>query len=203
MSAHSGLPHKNLSLPSRDSVVSFQVNTLLQIAGCLGAFVANSRTDDSVGGANDGGARMSAELSFSKVCARLDAIVDDSSRWDMSQQDLLEKTLLQAYDENIEAIRLAAAAAKSQAAPSTRFKPGLLFLPKLGWCAILGDMNNLESCVIGYGATPEQAMLSFDVNFEAGPPDAAAILAAVREKAFVEGAVAPEAMILPKKKRKK
>lgn len=205
MSAYS-LPHKVTPLPCRDSITANQISTLLQVAGCLGAFVANTRTDDGgvpVGGANDGGARMAAEVTFAKVCSRLDAIVDDPARWDMSHQDTLEKRLMQMYDENIECMKLAQQQAKSLLSPSTRFRPGLIFLSKLGWCAILGDMNHLEHCVIGYGATPEQAMLAFDVNFEAGPPDAAVILAAAREKALMAGKPAPAAMILPIKKKTK
>lgn len=204
MSAHD----KNLSLPCRENVVSLQVNTLLQIVGCLGSFIANTRIDDNIpqGGANDGGARMAAEAVFSKVCSRLDTIVEDNTRWDMQLQNTLEKTLLLAYQENIEALRATTYAAKKQIAPSTRFHPNLLFLPNLGWCAILGDVNNLESAVIGYGATPEQAMESFDMNFLAGPPDAAAVLAATHEKAVVAGEVPlpPPAIAAPiKKKRKK
>lgn len=204
MSAYS-LPHKVTPLPSRDGITANQIATLLQVVGCLGAFVANTRTDDTgtVGGANDGGARMAAELTFAKVCARLDTIVDDPSRWDMSHQDTLEKRLLEMYDENIQCLKLAERATLQALAPSTRFKPGLIFLPKLGWVAVLGDMNALEHCVIGYGATPEQAMMAFDVNFEAGPPDAAAVLAAIREKALAAGEVPPPAMTLPKKSRNK
>lgn len=200
----SALPHKVTPLPCRDSITASQISTLLSVAGCLGAFVANVRVDDSTpGGPNDGGARMAAENTFAKVCARLDTIVDDPTRWDMSHQDTLEKVLLQMYQENIECLKLAERASKQALAPSTRFKPGLIFLPKLGWVAVLGDMNHLDHCVIGYGATPEQAMLSFDVNFEIGPPNAAAVLAAVREKAFIAGEVPPPAMTLPNKKKKK
>ena len=47
-------------------------------------------------------------------------------------------------------------------------RPSAIFRPKLypdgdEWCALYGD--NLQSGVCGFGSTPEQAMIQFDIQF--------------------------------------
>jgi hypothetical protein len=154
-------------LPSRDAVTAFQINSCLSIAQSMGQFLAQPDIDPAnphkPGGAMDGGARASAEVTFVKACARLDSILEDQSRWNLEVQRLLELQMVKLMNDQMLFVRAQTAASLALNTPTYLHEPVIVNLGDGSYAAILGDFEN-PAC-IGIGPTPAEACADFDKAF--------------------------------------
>lgn len=196
---------KETPLPHRDSVTSFQVRTLLDIANVMaGALIAP--LSEFTRAEMDGEAKLSAAATFIGACSRLDDIISDKSRWDLENHDTLEKKLSEVYTQNLAFLTAQTEAAKEVNSPHFIYRPLILKLNKPGaaieYVAILGDPKDLDNCIIGVGITPKQALEAFDGMFTGNMPDHLVEWLAQREAAIEATGAAPMTP-MPKRKKKK
>src|SRR6266542_1004850 len=78
-----------VQLPSRESVTEHQIVMLLNMINVLSPFILGRQSfnDFQEPAKIDGGAACSASVTFTNVCSRLDAMLEDRSRWDTSAHD--------------------------------------------------------------------------------------------------------------------
>lgn len=154
-------------MPSRDAVTAYQTATILSIVNTMGQFLAQPDIDPAhphkAGGAMDGGPRDSATVTFIKACERLDAILEDKSRWDLEIQRLMELQLVKLMNE--QRIFLAAQTAASLAlnTPTYLHQPKIINAGDGTFVALLGDPEH-PAC-LGIGDSPEAACRDFDASF--------------------------------------
>jgi len=141
---------------SREAITDAQIHTLLGVAGMLHSVLAGAATEGSSPAA-DGGARAAAEITFNNVCSRLDAIVNDSARWNTTGYDDF-------YRQSMQLLRAQTAATEEINTPHFRLKPTLFRLQTGGWAAIVG--KHIDHALVGTGATPEEAIVAFDLIFK-------------------------------------
>lgn len=145
---------------SREAITDAQIHTLLGVAGMLHSVLAGAATEGS-SPAVDGGARAAAEVTFNNVCSRLDAIVNDPARWDLTGYDDF-------YRQSMQLMRAQTAATEEINTPHFRLKPTLFRLAAGGWAAVAG--RQLDHALVGTGATPEEAIVAFDLIFKGQLP---------------------------------
>lgn len=158
-------------LPSRDFIVSQQVQTLLNAANTFMAFIANSRfqeVHEPDKGPLDGGIKASTEVTLMNICDRLDTILRDNSRWGMEQLNRLEVQLSELYTSHQLALNEQRKAMVMTSAPQSRLSPQLLKMPDGGWVAFIGNPQTNNS-VIGVGACVQDALDNFDKLIEGKP----------------------------------
>lgn len=149
-------------LPQRDEVTARQLGCLLQAAATLYPILLNHDPDKE---SNNGGPLEAAEATFTKICDRIDSIIDDPKRWNLDLQNTLEMQLSELYQSHINLLRTQQAATSLLASPHTIHKPSLLKLEDGSWLAVLGDLNNPEKCIIASGRNPAEAMMAWDMVF--------------------------------------
>lgn len=150
-------------LPQRDEVTARQLGTLLQAAATLYPVLLNREPDTEN---RNGGAYEAAEVTFVKICDRIDGIIADEDRWSMNNQRMLEAQLSQLYQDHTNLIRSQQAATQLLAAPHTLHKPQLMYLEADGlWLAILGSLDNPKNAITAVGKNPAEAMLAWDLVF--------------------------------------
>jgi len=162
------IPEQISSLSGRESVNIVQIHALMVVINAYMAFLSNIRAVNEdppiVGGSLDGGVKAAAEGTFIQLCNRVDAIVEDSSRWRMDEQNLLEASVLALYSEQREFIQYQRQAVALMQSPHVRFHPVLVHLTEGKWAALLrSDVG--EPSIIGFGETPEAALRDFDLAF--------------------------------------
>jgi len=166
-----------IQIPPRELATHNQVATLLGIVGSLYPVLVESvRELGTTPPAVDGGVVMAASQTFARACDRLDRIIGDESRWQMGGQDTLEKEMRALVQKNIDFLEMQTEASRSVTRPSFKYRPGMLRVAE-GWVAILGDIHNLDQCIVGVGASPEAALENFDKVFTGQhPPDVAELV---------------------------
>lgn len=157
----------NKLMPSRDAVTSFQTSTILAIVQTMGQFLAHPDVDPAnphkPGGAMDGGARASAEVTFIKACERLDSILDDKTRWDLEIQRLLELHLAKLMRDQMVFLQAQTAASLALNTPSYLHQPTIINAGNGDFVALLGDPD--KPACIGLGKSPAEALADFDKSF--------------------------------------
>ena len=159
----------------RDLSSSQQVGMLLSICHPLiQVLFSTDREAENIPGKRtlSGEARLAAENTFIKVCDRLDTILDDKARWGIDYQLKLEQQYNERHSQQIalmEAQQKAAEQQKASAAavvaPHFRYKPALIPLEDGAWAAFLGNVEDLDSGILGVGPSPGAALKSFDDAF--------------------------------------
>ena len=148
--------------PPRDMVTGNQIGMLLQAARVMAACAKMPTDEPPVGGPSDGGMQMAAEVSFVKVCDRLDRLVSDDERWSMQAQDTLEKDMSVMLKAQAGAADVHRKVASIAALPHRRLNPLLYKISDDAWVAYLGDLCNPADCVLGVGTFPQEALQQFD-----------------------------------------
>ena len=148
---------------SREDLTGDQIHILLGVAGMLHSVLAGAASEGSAP-AVDGGARLAAEVTFNNVCSRLDAIVNDASRWDTTGHDAMQQGVLSLQRQSLQLLRAQTAATEEINTPHFRLKPTLFRLQNGGWAAIVG--KHIDHALVGTGATPEEAIVAFDLIFK-------------------------------------
>lgn len=158
-----------VGLPSKEMVTGHQLANLLNAAGVLLRILEGSRFNDDDDepqvSAIDGGAKMAAEQALVAVCQKVEEITKDHTRWDTTERDALALASMDVLEANRRFLEAQTESAKLVQKPSFRFRPPLMKLAQ-GWCAIIGDPNDADNCVMGLGATPQEALDSFDDAFK-------------------------------------
>jgi len=117
----------------------------------------------------EGGCPSAAAVAFIATCDRLTRLMQDDTRLTKMPEP---GGALAVYTEESKARTRAAKAAEDasqetrQAAvasrtPHANLRPSLRRTPD-GWAALYGDASDVDTCVIGTGATPMEALLDFD-----------------------------------------
>lgn len=171
-----GNPKENTTLPHRDQITNFQINTLLNVAGLLANVITNPmREFEGVPSpALDGGIKTSAEASFINVCNRIDELVSDPARWTFKMQEHLEYKLGEIYAREIQLKEAQLKSVNEVNSPHFLYKPTLVRLKDGTYAAILGDLNDVDNSLVGVGLTPDEAMKAFDAAFVGAPSQAMA-----------------------------
>src|SRR5437867_3660434 len=131
------------AVPSRETAHSEQVACLLAIIANLQAYLLAPTREFEPGKeipALDGGALSSATATFMQTCKRLDDILADDSRWNLSSHNELYAELVKTQQANQEFIAAQKRAADGLNRPSFQLKPVLVRVDN-GYVAIFGDME--------------------------------------------------------------
>lgn len=159
-------------VPARDQVSTAQIHACLSILNCLQAYVLRPyETDDSLLPKRlDGGAPAAATATVIQVCDRLEKILADDSRWNLSDSDALYNSILETQK-----------AMREQHAKHVQYlqevqRPSKSYLPRLciiqgEYIAYAGDTAFPSGLVLGKGGTPEEALRDFDRAFTRSPED--------------------------------
>lgn len=163
-------PHQDPApIHGSESINFVQFNTLLSAVNAYMAFIANARieSDDyKPGKAIDGGVMLAAEQTFVGICNRVDAMISDSSRWTMVQQQSLEASAKALYEEHRKLIQDQRAAVATMQSPHVRFHPQLIYIEEQKrWAAVFGDASSAATSIIGVGPSAEDALRDFDIKF--------------------------------------
>lgn len=180
-------------LPARDSVTQLQVVTLLGIVKQLECLAVHS--DDEGCGKLDGGAKAAVEATLIKVCDRLDAILDDGSRWTLAQHDGLYDAMLASQLQAAASLKEQAEAFKYARSPAALYKPHVVAINN-EFIAVWGDLEGEGSYLLGRGPTPAAALADFNLAFERAPRDQQILIAEASEPQ-------PNSEPKPKKARRK
>jgi hypothetical protein len=144
------------------------------------------------GGAEEGKYKdRESEIALDKTlwsaCERMQAILNDTTRWDDTFQRKIEKEYNELHELQMVAIDNQRKAAAEVTSPHFRYRPDLKRLVDGRWLVILGDENQLEFAVYGVGTSPQLAMESFDEAFNKGVPPAVVAWCQERETNFESG----------------
>lgn len=195
---------KNFLAPNRNAMTNEQVQTLLQIAGCMHMVLTQPPdTEYPKRPELDGEVKSSAEATLIKACAQLDNIVDDNARWTTNTQDNLERKLTDVYDGQLKVFESQIAVNLLFQTPHHRFRPLIFPTVEGEYLVVLGDPKHLDEAIYGLGPTPELALKAFDEVFAGKMPDHMIEWLAEREAAIKAGKEPPVAPAKPKKTKDK
>lgn len=164
-------------IPTREALTRTQLETLHAIVATLSPFLLGQerhfffhQVEEQVDKKIDGGVALSASLTFINVCNRIDAILEDQSRWDTSAHDKLYDSIAEVQKAQVDYLTAQAESAKLLQRPSIQFKPtiandGTQFI------AFYGDIEKRGYAIIGIGGTPAEALLDFDQRFLKTPQE--------------------------------
>ncbi len=183
---------KTVQLPSRESVSAMQITSLLNMLTIVGNYSIHAQMSETEGGAQDGGVKCAVESTIINLCNRLDEVLAEHGRFDLSNQDSLENHLGDTYKMNTRMLLAQAIAYEEIISPHHKLKPHIVKLGPGNWLAFAGDINNLDNAICGMGAYPEQAIQAFDELFKGKLPEHLKEWAAACEAAAVAGQPVPE-----------
>jgi hypothetical protein len=156
-----------INVPSREYTTQQQVDTLLRVCGMLAPIMYTpliiSETPRDPIPRNE--ANVAAENAVRAACEQLEAIVSDTTRWDNSFQKTVEDGYNRATEANRQLIEAETKVAMDKLKPHIKYGPKLMKLETGEWLAICGDPAYMEHAVLGVGASPAEAFLSFDLAY--------------------------------------
>lgn len=164
------VPQVNIN--SRELVTRFQLESLLQVMGmmssALGHFYHSSAQED--GGVPKDTPRIpealiAVENTLQNACERLDEIIKDHDRWDLSFQLEVERKYKAAQALQMEVLKNQNKVAIEVISPHFRYRPTILRGVDGSWVAFLGNMDEMDQGVLGVGETAQDAMEAFDDAF--------------------------------------
>jgi hypothetical protein len=162
--------HGNMLLPTKEMLTQQQVDCLLGIAGHLRFFinVESEETDDAV----DGGVHCAAVATVIKVMDRLDSILDDPKRWDMTSQSRLMDSITELYAQQnrlyaaqVEFTVTQTESARQLQRPSFKLRPEIAEMDGQ-FVAYWGNIDVKGRAIFGLGKTPNEALVDFDKAFD-------------------------------------
>lgn len=159
-------------MPTREAVTKSQLESLHSIIQTLSPFILGQRSifmlsEEETPRKIDGGAATAAAVTFANVCGKLDDMLNDKSRWDTSAHDKLYESIAKVQDAQVEYLKAQTEGQKVLHRPSVQFHPTVANDGQQFIC-YYGDIDKPGYAVVGIGATPEEAMLSFDAAFKKG-----------------------------------
>jgi hypothetical protein len=183
-------------IPNRENVTTAQMQNLLSVLSHTANFLIASQMhgpqdDDTGGTALDGGAKCAVETTIINVCSRLDAVLADGDRWNVTEHLKTEQALRSAYEQQGKMLEAQAAAYAEITTPHHRYKPQLVRMPDKTWLAFAGNPDDLDNALCGIGDSPKQALEAFDELFSGRVPEHLAGWLAAREAAETAGQKPP------------
>jgi len=163
----SQLPKNSVVLSTKEVVTSQQVQSVLEIlAGIEPFLLVPLRHEDSDRPADlDGGVACGAATTFLKATSRLDAILDDESRWGIKGHNDVQNAILRTQACQQTFLEQQSLAAKEIRRPSFIYRPAVYTHDGLFY-AVWGDAASPDCSIAGAGETPEAALLDFDAAFK-------------------------------------
>jgi hypothetical protein len=166
-------PRQMLQIPPRDSISSLQIGTVLNALGLTASLLRSlsdlDEDDDSPARQKmSGECKLALETSVIKTCSRLDSLLEDQKRWSIREQDTLEGAQRRVLKQQMDFSKAQTALSKSINTPHYERRPQLARAGDDLWLAIEGDPNDLVSCIVGVGRSPQQAVDAFDHFFLTG-----------------------------------
>lgn len=157
---------QQLAIPNRESVSNIQIGTVLDILTALQPYLIlpPREIDGNLPRSLDGGAGAGATATFLKACARLDSMLDDTTRWSLALHDYQSTLINDMYERQTEFLDAQIESAKEVQRPSFQLRP-MLAVGSNKFLAIWGNPEHPGSALIGIGDTPDEALRDFDKAF--------------------------------------
>jgi len=149
-----------VSLRTREDVTGHQIESVLLLLDHLRPFLVAPDAREGVGPDMDGGAVMAAATTFAKATDRLDAILDDSARWDIKEINTLHEALIATHTAQQAFLAAQTKSASEIIRPSFQCRP-TLYVSDGKFLAVWGD----TPAIVGTGNTPNAALADFDAAF--------------------------------------
>lgn len=161
---------KRVTVPSREGVVSVQLDNLLGAANLMLGFLDRVGRGEPLDATDkrpdlDGGVKCQVEVTAIGILDRIDRLVKDDHAWGVAQQKEAHDATMAMFRRNTELLEISAQATKLAMTPHARLRPQLMRHPEEGWMAALGDLRDESNLIVGYGASPEGALEDFDRRF--------------------------------------
>lgn len=190
-------------MPSREAVNAQQIHSLLNIAGMLTPYLLEpAREPENIPDSRkkiDGEAQLAAQVTFIKVCDRLDKLVEENDRWTFDVQRTLENDLSNLYQHHTALLKEQIIATKMINLPHNRFRPTLYALKDGNYAAVLGSIDDLDNAIAAVGDSPAAALHAWDMLFRGELPPGLFDWLKQREAALDAGTTPPP---MPKRKKK-
>lgn len=170
-------------IPSRESTAEQQVHTALSVLHALLPYVLEpNREPGKEVKEMDGGVECAVVATFVKACNRLDAMLDDQSRWKLEDHDKLYEALIKTHESQQGFLKAQTDAADIVQRPSYQLRPVLAIDADNFYLAVWGDMTKAGCALIGRGRTPAEALADFDAAFHRMPDEQFIVIAEAVEK---------------------
>lgn len=159
-------------IPNRESIAEQQVNTALSMLHALMPYILAPHRDPlNPPKELDGGTECAVAATFIKICSRLDAMLDDPTRWKLEDHDKLYAAILESHRVQQVFVKEQIEAAKVVQRPSYQLKPTLAVAPDNSYVAYWGNIKEAGGALIGKGNTPAEALSDFDKAFHRMPSE--------------------------------
>lgn len=154
-------------IPSRESTAEQQVHTALSVLHALLPYVLEPQREPGKEVKEmDGGVECAVVATFVKACNRLDAMLDDPSRWRLEDHDRLYDSMVKSHEAQQGFLKAQTDAANIVQRPSYQLRPVLAQTLDNLYIAYYGNPQVDGGCLIGRGKTPKEALEDFDRAFE-------------------------------------
>lgn len=172
-------------VPLKEEITNQQVGPVLDIIRELQPYILEPIPEPGAtpkDHSRDGGVECAAHSTFIKACARLDAILDDASRWKMASMNTLVVEMVKTHKAQQKFIETQRASAAHLQAPQFLLRPTLAIFEG-EYIAYWGTLDAAGAAIVGKGPTPNAALLDFDAAFERTPQEQILLVA---EKAGIK-----------------
>lgn len=157
-------------IPSRESTAEQQVHTALSVLHALLPYVLEPQREPGKEVKEmDGGVECAVVATFVKACNRLDAMLDDPSRWRLEDHDRLYDSMVKSHEAQQGFLKAQTDAANIVQRPSYQLRPTLAIDGDAQYIAVWGDITKAGCALIGKGRTPAEALADFDAAFHRMP----------------------------------
>lgn len=159
------VPH-GTPLPSREAVSNQQFDTVLNVIRELQPYLLMTQREIELGIPRelDGGITSSAAATFIRACNRMDAMIDDASRWHLKENDALYEAMTKHFTSASENAQKQIETLIDTSRPSHQLKPTFTVV-KGEYVAFWGTLALPGGMILGKGTTPEAALKDFDAAF--------------------------------------
>ncbi len=162
---------QSMVLPTREAITDQQIDSVLSIMTRLENYlIEGTREIGAESPELDGGVKSSAVSTFIRACNRLDVLLEDTTRWELSSVDELFKTLTETHRLQQTLFSEQVKSVKELRRPSYQLRPTLAIIEG-GYMAFFGDITQPGKALIGRGKTPKEALEDFDSAFERTPDE--------------------------------
>ncbi len=163
-------PSQSGSVPSVEVLTNIQLNSVLSVLQALQPYLLLTQRELDAGIPKDldGGLDAASLNTYVKACSRLDALLDDESRWSLQGAQSLYKAMQEHHESAARFNENQSKVLAELHRPSRRLQPKLATFGA-EFVAYWGDALMPGGIVIGRGATPADAMLDFDAAFNRRP----------------------------------
>lgn len=153
-------------VPRQDQVTAIQIGTLLHATAMISSLLIRTTDEDDDGTLTPkkSEAHIAAENSIIKILDRLDSIIVDNDRWNLTGQRLLESELSAVYKSHLALLTEQRAGIAAVNAPHRHAGIKLARLDGGLWAAILGTPGSGD-CIVGIGGCAAEACADFDRQF--------------------------------------